>query len=159
MFRVCLAVLLLTLSAFSQITNKEFAARRSRAIETFKDGILLIQANGSFPLFEPGFQQRPDFYYFTGLGNAVSAILAIDGPRNESWLFVPHKLSGTAALLIAQQTKPTEETTGIEHVVDWNELAAFLDRRLKESLVIYTSSYHWAGAETVPPSLSKDGDP
>src|SRR3954465_3589849 len=142
MFRVCLAVLLLTLSAFSQITNKEFAARRSRAIETFNDGILLIQANGSFSLFEPGFQQRPDFYYLTGLGNAVSAILAIDGPRHESWLFVPHKLSGVAALLTAKQPILTQETTGIEHVVDWNDLAAFLDRRLKDGTVIYTASYH-----------------
>jgi Xaa-Pro aminopeptidase len=161
MLRLFFALLLLATSAHAQITNAEFAARRARAMNdaTFKDGIILVQASKDVSLFSPGFQQRPDFYYFTGLGNTPSAILAIDGPRHESWLFLPHKLSGIAALAIAQQIAPTAKTTGIEHVVDWDDLTAFLDHRLKDSPILYTSEYHWAGPETVPPSLSKDNDP
>ena len=158
MYRLILTLLLVS-SCCAQITNAEFAARRTRALDTFNDGILFVQANNAFSLFEPGFQQRPDFYYFTGLGNSVGAILAIDGLKRESWLFVPQKLSGIAGLVTSQQSAPTTQSTGIEHVVDWSELAAFLDRRMKDSPVLYTSQYHWAGAETVPSSLSKNNNP
>jgi Xaa-Pro aminopeptidase len=159
MLRLCFAFFLLACSAFAQVTSAEFAARRTRAMDTFGNGLLLVQASNDISLFEPGFQQRPDFYYFTGLGNTPSAILAIDGPRHESWLFLPHKFSGITALATAQQIAPTGKITGIEHVVDWDDLTAFLERRLKDAPVIYTSEYHWAGAETVPPSLSKDNYP
>lgn len=158
MFRL-VALLLVATSSFAQIANSEFAARRARAMETFKDGILFVQASSAFSLFEAGFQQRPDFYYFTGLGNSMSTILAIDGPRHESWLFVSQKLSGAAGLVTSQQPAPTPQSTGIEHVVNWNELSAFLDRRMKDGPVLYTGQYHWAGAETVPPSLSGDNNP
>src|SRR4051812_47339476 len=144
MFRHFLTIILLATTALAQVTTAEFAARRTRAMDHFKDGILLVQASASFSLFEPGFQQRPDFYYLTGLGNAVAAILAIDGPRHESWLFLPHKLSGIAALATAQQIAPTEKTTGIEYVADWDELTTFLDRRLKDTPLLYTSEFHWS---------------
>src|SRR5690348_3437124 len=36
-----------------------------------------------------GFRQDRDFLYFTGLRNAVGALLAVDTERRESWLFVP----------------------------------------------------------------------
>ena len=39
--------------------------------------------------------RTPFFYYFTGLGNTVGAVLAIDGRSGESWLFLP---SHTAVL-------------------------------------------------------------
>lgn len=159
MLRLFLALFLFASSASAQITNAEFAARRTRAMEKLKDGILLVQASNDLSLFAPGFQQRPDFFYFTGLSDTPSAILAIDGPRHESWLFLPHKLAGIAALATAQQIAPTEKSTGIEHVSDWNDLTTYLDRRLKDNPVIYTSEYHWSGAETVPPSLSKANNP
>ncbi len=159
MYRIVFAILIMAYSCVAQVTNAEFAARRSRAMETFKDGILVVQANSAFSLFEPGFQQRPDFYYFTGLGNTMSAILAIDGQRRESWLFLPEKLSGASGLATSQQIPPTPQSTGIQHVVNWNELPAFLDGRMREKPVLYTSGYHWAGAEAAPASLSKQNNP
>lgn len=159
MLRQISAVLLLASWCYAQMSTAEFADRRARAINTFKDGILLVQANSGSSLFEPGFQQRPDFYYFTGLDNSISAILAIDGPSRESWLFVPKKLSGVAGIATSQRPTPTTASTGIEHVLDWDELRAFLERRLKDNPIIYTSGYHWAGAETVPSSLSANNDP
>jgi len=107
MSRLILTLLLLVSSCCSQITNAEFADRRSRAMDVLKDGILFVQANNAFSLFEPGFQQRPDFYYFTGLSNSVSAILAVDGQKRESWLFVPHKLSGATGMVTSQQSAPS----------------------------------------------------
>ena len=161
MRRLFFAFVLLAASASAQIATAEFAARRTHAMDSFKDGILIVQASNEISLFAPGFQQHPDFYYFTGLGNLPSAILVIDGSHHESWLFLPRSLSGIAALATAQQIAPTEKSTGIEHVADWDDLTTLLDRRLKsqDKPVIYTSTYHWSGSATVPPSLSQNNDP
>src|ERR1700674_2756814 len=65
--------------------------RRHRAAAEFHDGILVLHASSELNLTADGFRQDPYFYYFTGLGNTVGAILAIDGKANESWLFLPSK--------------------------------------------------------------------
>ena len=55
--------------------------RRQRAAAAFRDGILLFHASSELDLTADGFRQDPFFYYFTGLGNTVGAVLAIDGNR------------------------------------------------------------------------------
>src|SRR3954453_14549066 len=44
MLRLLFSLFLLTASASPQITNNEYAARRLRAMDIFKDGLLLVQA-------------------------------------------------------------------------------------------------------------------
>jgi hypothetical protein len=80
-----------------------------------------------------GFRQDPAFYYFTGLENTVGAILAIDGRSHESWLFLrsptPPELSVAGpAGFEGSPGSDAVKRAGIEHVVDWSELANFLEK-------------------------------
>ncbi len=110
-------------------TGKRVAReRRQSAMAEFRDGILLLHASSRIDLAGDGFRQDPFFYYFTGLENAVSAMLAIDGKARESWLFLPPPVRRGARVEI----KPGEEAEkrlGIEHVVDWNQIEDFVHRK------------------------------
>ena len=84
-----------------ELPVSEFRARRADAMRRMPDGILLLPSI-SFEfagdqVFLHGFQQRPNFYYFTGLASASGAVLAIDGAAKETWLFVPKELPGLDA--------------------------------------------------------------
>jgi hypothetical protein len=56
----------------------ELWERRQRAATMFRDGILLVHANSTLGITADGFRQDPSFYYFTGLADTPSALLAID---------------------------------------------------------------------------------
>src|SRR5512145_1654258 len=121
----------------------EFQARRGLAMQSFSKGILLLHARSTLKHdIEHGLQQNPNFYYFTGLASAISAILAIDGRAKESWLFVPHRLSGVAGttpLVIVEPGEKMAAQLGLDHVVDWEEFSPYLERRIKadSNLKIY----------------------
>lgn len=105
--------------------NNGFAERRQRASMAFKDGILLLHASSATEISQDGFRQDPYFFYFTGLENTVGAVLAVDGQKGDSWLFLPtnppfHK-SG-----LVPEIQPGAVQTGFQHVVDWSELDRFL---------------------------------
>jgi Xaa-Pro aminopeptidase len=113
--------------------------RRHRAAAEFHDGILVLHASSELNLTADGFRQDPYFYYFTGLGNTVGAILAIDGKANESWLFLPSKPPFLKSGL-QPEVRPgaeSEKQLALEHVVDWSELAAFFASRSGQRLSIY----------------------
>ena len=133
------------------------------------DGLLLLHARSILKTEDQnGFRQDADFYYFTGLENAVGAILAIDAPAQESWLFVPSKLSGLADMMKQAFIKPGAEAQAqlkIEHVVRWEEFASYVDRRLAANpgLIIYTDdgsfSNVWLRHESNPPGLAPIENP
>lgn len=138
---------------------EELRGRRQAAMTRLPDGILLLHARSSLKAIDQGqFRQDPTFYYFTGLDRAMNAILALDGPRRESWLFVPppgpFERSNVAAGLASQQA------LGIDHVVGWDGLVAFLDGRLAASPrpVLYTDPGGFAamtlGEVSNPPGLA-----
>ena len=94
---------------------------------------------------EDGFRQDAQFYYLTGLENAIGALLVMDSRRHETWLFVPAsgQLPRFGSLLRApygyvESGRVSAERLGLDHVLVWDEFAAFVDRRLAEdpSLVI-----------------------
>ncbi len=112
------------------------------------DGILLLpSASFTFPsdqLYLHGFQQRPNFYYFTGLASASGAVLAIDGAAKESWLFVPKEMPGLLGTMLERpKIEPGEKTAaslGLDKVVGRKELPAFLTRRQEApGLQLYTA--------------------
>jgi Xaa-Pro aminopeptidase len=149
-------------SRSSEFAGAEFEARRERAIKLFPDGILLLHANSAVSLDAHGFQQNPAFYYFTGLGDAVSAILAIDGVKGDTWLFIPGEQGPLwppkRALL-----KPGPATAAqlkVDHVVSWNDFAPFIDRRLAESVapIIYWCEEPWMSAPNLPAGVTRDDD-
>jgi Xaa-Pro aminopeptidase len=149
-FLLVFASVVSTLPALGQtdITISEVQARRAKAMQKCPDGIVLLHATVGYKHWdESGFHQDQNFYYFTELPNASAAILAIDGVAKESWLFVPPEpqgrkmgpdLTGMNRMLFAPG-QVTESELGIEHVVSWDGLVAYLDGRLKSKpdLVLY----------------------
>jgi Xaa-Pro aminopeptidase len=128
------------------IDAPEFQARRKAALEKVPDGIILLRcAWGLKHWDESGFHQSPSFYYFTGLANAHGAILALDGTKKESWLFVPPRiplgadLHGFDAVFFAPGAQ-SEKQLGIDRVVAWDQFVTFVESRRKENpkLILYT---------------------
>jgi len=143
-----LAFMFAGLATFSQTSfdTQEFQARRKAALEKVPDGIVLLRtAWGLKHWDESGFHQDPSFYYFTGLANAHGAILALDGTKKESWLFVPPRiplgsdLHGFDAVFFDPGPQ-TEKELGIDHVVSWDQFVTFINSRRKDNpkLLLYT---------------------
>ena len=140
----------------------EYQARRAAVMQKLPDGILLLHANTSLfsidQIASNGFHQDPTFYYFTGLPNVLSAILAIDGRKKETWLFVPTKLGGLADFVrtpfVASGAKAQAQLL-MDHVVNWDGFAGYIDAELKKnpSVVLYTEEVT-PSIMTTPPPLS-----
>jgi Xaa-Pro aminopeptidase len=166
---VPLTVLFLGLSAGRTMAQPDFQNRRAQIMQNIPDGILLLHARPTLKHdIEHSFQQDPNFYYLTGLANTVCAILAIDGRKKETLLFVPTKLSGIAGLIKHAMVEPDRSTAaklGVEQVIDWNGFSSFIDKRVSEdsSLVIYTDeagfSRYWLAQESNPPELAPIANP
>ena len=128
--------------------------RRQRAVSVCRDGIFLLHASSVIDFAADGFRQDPYFYYFTGLGNTVGAVLAIDGKSGESWLFLPSKPPFLKRGL-QSEVQPGAEATqrlGIEHVVDWSEMESFFSGRAAQPTVLYFADAGLEFAE-LPPNL------
>ena len=126
----------------------------------FADGIVLFHANSITAITADGFRQDPYFHYFTGLQNTVGALLAIDGKSAESWLFLPNE-SPFAESGLLPEARPSQETAkqlGIEHVVAWNELSAFLTARSGSATPLYYVNDFTKFAE-LPPNLLNEKSP
>jgi Xaa-Pro aminopeptidase len=123
-----LAIVLISCTAMATPPDTVLRERRQRAAAAFHDGILLFHASSELALTADGFRQAPFFYYFTGLGNTLGAMLAIDGRSGDSWLFLPsHPPFSTSGLQPEVEPGPeAAKRLGIEHVVDWSELQGFL---------------------------------
>jgi Xaa-Pro aminopeptidase len=103
-----------------------------------------------------GFRQDPYFFYFTGLENTVGAILAIEGKKGETWLFLPTNPPFLKSGLLPEIHPGARIGSGLEHVVDWSELAGFLAR--------YSSARLYYGADDrrfadLPPGLLSPKSP
>lgn len=129
--RVSILILAIVLWAPSGTATAENAVqreRRQRAAAEFHDGVLFLDANSDLEIIADGFRQDPLFYYFTGLGDTVGALLAIEGKSGESWLFLPTEPPFLKSGL-QPEVKPGQEAAkrlGIEHVVDWSKREEFL---------------------------------
>ena len=139
--------------------------RRQHTMQLLSDGILLVRASSLLESEKAiGFSQSPYFYYFTGLENGASAILALDGQTKESWLFVPDQMSGFLGRLAPARLPPSSELaqrTGIRNIVPWTELARYLDQRLAgpEAPVLYTAETAAWTATSLPPNLTSNSQP
>jgi hypothetical protein len=140
------AVVAIVAFAQSGFETAEFQARWKAALEKVPDGIVLLRSSWGLKHWdESGFHQGPSFYYFSGLANAHGAILALDGTKKESWLFVSPKIPLGGDLhgfdsVFLDPGPQTERDLGIDHVVAWDQFVAFIDSRRKDSpkLIVYT---------------------
>ena len=128
--------LLLLLAA--PIPASEHALRRERLMNAFPEGIVLLHARSTpASLGEPSFKQDANFLYFTGLPNQIAAILALDGPRKESLLFVPQSPSLFGARVEGASLAPGEDAAR-EHLLSrveaWEEFLPYIRKRLSEGV-------------------------
>ena len=129
--------------------------RRQRAATALHDGILLLHAKSTLDFAADGFRQEPFFYYFTGLGNTVGAVLAIDGKMGESWLFLPPKGPSRGGFALeAQPGAEAAKLLGFEHVVDWSEMETFFSGRAAQAFVLYFAEAEFGTPELSPNLLS-----
>ncbi len=141
-------------------------ARRAHAMAMVGRGILLVRATPTvMNASEDGLRQDPTFLYLTGLPNAVAAVLAIDVDRRETWLFVPDagRLPGFGAVMRAPYAyvapgAATATALGIDHVVSWRELEAFLDRRIAQDSALVLRGPFTNGASASHPAVLAGSD-
>ena len=94
----------------------DFSDRRGRLMARHPDGLILVEAHSQPPEHSSdGYREKANFYYLTGL-DRLGAVLVLDAPKRETWLFV--------------QDKP-EQLEGVHHVAPSAELVPFVEDRLK----------------------------
>jgi len=125
------------------------AERRQRAATAFQDGIVLLHASSATEVAADGFHQEPYFFYFTGLENTVGAVLAIDGAKGDSWLFLPANPPFRKYGLVPE-IQPGAANSGFDHVVDWSELDRFMGAHSSARLYYAEDESRFA---ELPPSL------
>ncbi|GMQ81021.1 MAG: Xaa-Pro aminopeptidase [Rhodothermia bacterium] len=132
------AILAFAQSSTAQIPQSEFEQRRATILNYADDGIILLKAKASEKEMEqPGWIQNASFYYFTGLGDQPSAILVLDGPRQEANLFVPPApLSFGMPVQNLSQTPGSESAAalGLNSVRDWDGFESHIDKRIQEGI-------------------------
>jgi len=108
---------------------------------------------------QDGFRQDAAFYYLTGLENAAGALLLMDSRRHESWLFVPPpgQLRRFGGLMhppygYVETGQASAGRLGLDHVVFWDEFAAFVDRRLAEDPSLTILGPFSSGTFSMPPA-------
>jgi Xaa-Pro aminopeptidase len=129
-------------AASGEIPGPEFRARREEAMRRLSNGVLLLAATpfdfDGDQLYLPAFQQNPTFFYFTGLAASPGVVLALDGPKKRSLVFVPAKLPRFDAMLSAIRIPPGPASAGrlgVDEVRDRKELAPWLAQRQEETPV------------------------
>jgi Xaa-Pro aminopeptidase len=124
----------------SPVNIATLRSRRDRAMQAAPDALVLVRSRSSIMAEnEDGFRQNANFYYLTGLENAVGALLVMDSRRHESLLFVPSpgQLFRIGSLMRApyayvESGQASAERLGLDHILSWDEFAPFVDRRLTE---------------------------
>src|SRR5215510_1947102 len=134
--------ILLATSAHAE-SGVPFAARRRALMDKIPDGIVLLHSGSSMKRWEDaGARQDPSFFYFTGLANLRSSILAVDGRKKESWLFVPVLAPGMrpdvpdltgASIPFVDPGDSTARALGIDHVVAWDHFISYIDSSMATS--------------------------
>ncbi|MFQ5705773.1 MAG: aminopeptidase P N-terminal domain-containing protein [Gemmatimonadales bacterium] len=142
----------------TQTPVAEYAARRTRIMETLSDGILLLHARSAEKDMEQwGFVQDPSFLYFTGLSDLPGAILALDGPGSESRLFVPPPPMSFGFPVDGLVPAPGGESAdkiGVDAVESWDQFAGWLDTRLSGGVkTLYVDEPRRPEATGVPSGL------
>jgi Xaa-Pro aminopeptidase len=138
------------------VPSREYQARRDRVTERLSDGILLVPSRFELKSEDQhGFFQNPDFYYLSGLGNALRTVLVIDGPRHRSLLFVASPPGPLARWAITPRSG-RNDSLGLDGVVSWDSLPGYLGERLRErpELPIYlTDTTRAERPAGIPPSF------
>ena len=141
--RLRILVVTCTLTLFAQtsvaqIPQSEIEQRRATILNYADDGIVLLKANASAKEMEQwGWIQNASFYYYSGLGNQPSAILVLDGLKQESHLFVPPAPLSFGVPVQNLSQEPGAESAaalGLDSVTDWGEFESYINKRLRDGV-------------------------
>ncbi|TDI69840.1 MAG: M24 family metallopeptidase [Bacteroidetes bacterium] len=125
-------------TSVAQIPQSEIEQRRATILNYADDGIVLLKANASAKEMEQwGWIQNASFYYFSSLGNQPSAILVLDGLKQESHVFVPPApLSfGVPVQNLSLSPGPESATAlGLDSVREWGEFESYINKRLQDGV-------------------------
>ena len=119
-------------------TAATLRARRDRVMQAAPDALILVRSQQTIMAEnQTGFRQRAEFYYLTGLENAIGALLVLDSRRHESRLFAPPvgQLPRFGSLMrppYAYVEPGQADRLGLDQIASWDEFARFVDRRLAE---------------------------
>lgn len=119
----------------STIPTAEFKARRDAVLARIPRDFLVVLARPALAeVSGQSFAQDPDFLYLTGLRDTLGAVLVLDGPARQSWLFQPSTLGDFAESIFLKP--PSVETvtrvSSIDHVIPWEQFVPFMRRRTAE---------------------------
>ena len=111
-----------------------YASRMARAYAFLGKDLLIVRSNWApASLLESGFEQVPNFYYFTGDGHVLGAVLVLDGGARRAELFLPSVLPAGLRWLAPHQPNPTRavaDSFHVDRVSEWSEFAPFVASRL-----------------------------
>jgi Xaa-Pro aminopeptidase len=113
----------------------ELKARRLHVAQAFPDGILLVRSSLNLSPVNDSYRENASFYYLTGIENTPGAILAIDGKKGETWLFV--RVSAAGVPLGTAPGDASAQKLGLDHVVNWSELEGFVSQRVQAGAKFY----------------------
>ncbi len=117
-----------------EISTAELAERRTALMTKTSDGIVLLHAkSGPKDMEQPSWIQDATFLYFTGLVNQPSAILVLDGPANQTHLFIPPppvSFGFAVQNLMLAPSAQTADRLGLDTVQPWDQLSSYLRRRI-----------------------------
>ena len=144
-------------AASSEALLAEYAGRRARAMERLPDGVLLLHARSS-PKDEeaPSFRQDPSFFYFSGLQESPGSILALDGERGESILFVaPAPVSFGQPVVGPNPLANNEVATrlGLTRIEPWEELVDWVRSRVAAGRILYVDTPRRPEMGGTPPGM------
>jgi Xaa-Pro aminopeptidase len=117
---------------------EEFAARRTRVMAAIGDGVALVHGAPERSA-EIAFRQNNHFFYLTGV-EVPRAVVTIDGRTKQTRLYLPPK-SERRDRMFGPSLVPGDEaarTTGVDAVVDREQLAAALLAIARDGRTLYT---------------------
>jgi Xaa-Pro aminopeptidase len=116
----------------AEVSSREYVKRRANVCAALSHGLLLVPSRFDLKAEnEHGFRQNADFYYLSGLGNTLRAILVLDCPAQRSFLFVAPLTGPVARWSLAPGAGPND-TLALERILPWDSFPGYLDRRLQE---------------------------
>jgi len=154
-----LSSIILSASATAQISDQEYAERRSALMELYPDGLVLLKARSTEKGMVPwGWIQNASFLYFTGLVSQPAAILALDGSTGESILFVPPDPISFGQPVQGLSIRPGSESElkyGFSEVREWDSFQAYVSSRLTAGIeTLYIEQPRRQENASVPESMA-----
>lgn len=111
-------------------TASTHSARRTAVLAAVGSRLVVVPSQAAFKTDDQaGFQQATDFFYLTGVGDVVGAVLVLDGPGRVSVLFVPPP-SPVITRPMPMANASTAAALRLEGVFPMDSLEPWLRRRL-----------------------------